>query len=165
MRAFLAIGHGLMRATLVAFGLLFVAGCATLPENAMELSETVAQPATSRKHSAMSATRLNLPRVALGALMTPPQELDVRYAKSLTFFAPSNLMITVRVFCDVAAAPVDRPTLPPAVTSLVNRKHIFLTSDPMVVVFGGTIQRYSRRFAHGLRTNRWPAIQPIAWAR
>jgi hypothetical protein len=38
MRAFLAIGHGLMRATLVAFGVLFVAGCATLPEDAMELS-------------------------------------------------------------------------------------------------------------------------------
>jgi hypothetical protein len=38
MRAFLAIGHGLMRATLVALGVLFVAGCVTLPENAMELS-------------------------------------------------------------------------------------------------------------------------------
>jgi hypothetical protein len=113
----------------------------------------------------MSAARLNLPRVALGALMTLPQELDVRYAKSLTFFALSNLMITVRVFCDGAAAPVDRSMLPPAVTSLVNRKHIFLASDPMVVVFGGTIQRYSRRCAHRLRTNRWSAIRPIPWAR
>ena len=38
MRALHATWHELMRATLVAFGLLFVAGCATLPENAMELS-------------------------------------------------------------------------------------------------------------------------------
>lgn len=38
MRALRANWHGLMSATLVAFSLLFAAGCVTLPENAMELS-------------------------------------------------------------------------------------------------------------------------------
>jgi hypothetical protein len=38
MRALRATWHGLMSATLVALSLLFVAGCVTLPENAMELS-------------------------------------------------------------------------------------------------------------------------------
>jgi hypothetical protein len=38
MSAARATLHGLMSATLVAFSLLFVAGCVTLPENAMELS-------------------------------------------------------------------------------------------------------------------------------
>ena len=38
MSALRATWHGLMSATLVAFSLLFVAGCVTLPENAMELS-------------------------------------------------------------------------------------------------------------------------------
>jgi hypothetical protein len=38
MRVLGATWHGLMSATLVALSLLFVAGCVTLPENAMELS-------------------------------------------------------------------------------------------------------------------------------
>src|SRR5512145_111010 len=80
----------------------------------MELSEMVSQPARSRQLSAMSAALLNLPRAGLGELMSLSQKLDVWYAKSLTFFASSNLMITVRVFCDVDAAPVDRPALLPA---------------------------------------------------
>jgi hypothetical protein len=38
MRALRATWHGLMSATLIALGLLFVAGCETLPDNAMALS-------------------------------------------------------------------------------------------------------------------------------
>jgi hypothetical protein len=38
MRALRATWHGLMSATLTALGLLFVAGCETLPDNAMALS-------------------------------------------------------------------------------------------------------------------------------
>ena len=38
MRSLRATWHGLMSATLLALGLLFVAGCETLPDTAMELS-------------------------------------------------------------------------------------------------------------------------------
>lgn len=38
MRALRATWHGLMSATLIALGVLFVAGCETLPDNAMALS-------------------------------------------------------------------------------------------------------------------------------